>query len=272
VYFLDLRNGPSERSRPAKAAIDGTWAPLAQSGTDPDYYGLHLIVERTTVTIPRDQYEAIEHERQEIASMADRAHDQAIDALSESISAKITERGWNEVSECWVTRDPAYFGSAVQGIDAAYARLRQVLLDEPAQAVGDWMRFPGPVSSVIGDIAENIPLPIDRPLGSFRTFLEVAGMAVGLAVGVPLLATACLKSYVHDQLKRAVTDGVRTIVDEVLHPAERSEPGPVRRIAAVAPNREPVGETDRWVPQYMEPPEPHPPLPTRDRFDHPFCR
>jgi hypothetical protein len=129
------------------------------------------------------------------------------DAVDNYVAKKITDPAFTFSDTWWIVSDPGGLGAAAEAVNHAQDGLHQLLLDDPAQTICQALGSPMP--RMVGDLAAELPLPIvDRPLGFIREVFEVGGMAVGLLAGMPLLATASCKAFLHDQ----VTSGAaRTI-------------------------------------------------------------
>ena len=100
--------------------------------------------------------------------------------------------------------------------------LHRLLLGDPTAKVVT-SGLPRPYAAVAAGIAAQIPLPIDGPFMLIKMSLQVAGMAVGLLAGFPVLTTACCKSFLHDQLTGGAARGIEAVVRDLASPASPRE-------------------------------------------------
>jgi hypothetical protein len=142
------------------------------------------------------------------------------DAVDNYVATKISDPAFAFSDTWWIVSDPGGLGAGAEAVNRAQKGLHQLLLGDPAQAV--CQALGGPMPGMVGGIAAELPLPIDRPLGFIQELLEVGGMAVGIFAGMPLLTTASCKSFLHDQLTHSVARGIGAATQELLAPA----PGP----------------------------------------------
>lgn len=216
---------------------DGDFGP--HQTTAPTTY---LVVE--SVAIPRELYEDL-HD-----NISSPMLDRGLDATSAYLTEKLTEHGWAKLNEYWLTQDVWSIDSAVQDIDTLDADLREFLLGQPAMELAEWLDFQETTAAVIAGIAAQTPLPTDLPVREIKTFLEVAGMAIGVAIGLPVLSTACFKSFAHDQFMLVMAEGLKCIAKEIIDPAIPEEP--VAAIESPAPaaaeNLNPVAKAEELAP------------------------
>jgi hypothetical protein len=151
------------------------------------------------------------------------------DAVDNYVATKISDRAFAFSDTWWIVSDPGRFGVGAAAVQRAQQGLHQLLLGDPAQAV--CQALGGPVPGMVGGIAGQLPLPVDRPLEFIQQLVEVGGMAFGVFAGIPVLTTACCKAFLHDQLTRTVARGTRAVMRDLLTPAP--EPPDVARLPSV---------------------------------------
>jgi hypothetical protein len=85
--------------------------------------------------------------------------------------------------------------------------------ESPATAIG----FPPGEAEISAGIWSNLVLaPITGPLERASTYLELAGLAVGLATGSHALVLACLKPLAHTELEHALSECFGEVVSGLL--------------------------------------------------------
>jgi hypothetical protein len=158
------------------------------------------------------------------------------DTAASYVAQKISDPAFASTDSWWVVSDPRGFDWAGQAVGTAQEGLHRLLLGDPIEAV--WGAFGGgPAPGAVADIASAIPLPVDEPLGFIKQIVDVAGMAVGVLTGFPVLTTACCKSFLHDQLTRGIARGIHYVVQGPDTPAPTvsrgrpAAPGPATRKA-----------------------------------------
>jgi hypothetical protein len=164
------------------------------------------VLERTVVTVPRT---------------SDAGHALG-DAVDNYVAAKISDRAFAFSDTWWIVSDPGRLGVDDEVVQRTQEGLHKLLLGDPAKAVCQALRVPAP--GTVAGIAGQLALPIDRPLGLIEQLLQVAGMAVGVCAGMPVLTTACCKAFLHDQFTRGVARGTRAVIENALAPAPAPKP------------------------------------------------
>lgn len=177
------------------------------------------VLERTVVTVPRS---------------SDAGHALG-DAVDNYVATMISDRPFAFSDRWWIVCDPGGLGAYDAAVQHAQDGLHKLLLGDPAQKVCQALGFPAP--GMVGGIAGQLALPIDGPLGFIEQLLQVAGMAVGVCAGMPVLTTACCKAFLHDQLTRGVARGTHALIKGMLTSAPEP-PGPPE-----PPKRHPPGRT-----------------------------
>jgi len=164
------------------------------------------------------------------------------DTVADYMAQKISDPVFAYTDRWWIVSDPGGVGAAAGAVESARQGMHKLLLGNPAQAVCEKLGVPFP--DIAGGVAAQIPLPIDAPFGFIKQLLQVAGMAVGMLAGFPVLTTACCKSFLHDQITRRVARGIRQVV---LDPIMRGVPTrqPVAPPAAPPESADP-GRRPAW--------------------------
>lgn len=148
------------------------------------------------------------------------------DAFDEYAAKQAGDPVFEIISDRWAVRDPGGFNALAQADAGVQEGLHQLLLGAPTEAVCRAFGIDGPGSALIRGIACEVALPVDRPLRTIKQLLEVAGMAAGVLLGMPVVSTACFKAFAHDQLTRTLARGVGEVVQDVLRtdaPAQGTE-------------------------------------------------
>ncbi len=107
------------------------------------------------------------------------------DAVDNYVATKISDRADEATDTWWIVSDPGGLAADAAVVQHTQQGLHRLLFGDPAQAV--CQALGGPVPGMVGDIAGELPLPIDRPLEFIQQALQVAGMAVGVLAGMPVL-------------------------------------------------------------------------------------
>jgi hypothetical protein len=172
-------------------------------------YHARWVLERTVIPVPS----------------SDVSYLIGVEAVDEYLAEKIIDPAFEVISDMWIVHDPGGFDAVAQADYGMQRGLHRLLLGDRTRAVCGELGVPGPGADVAGGIAAEIRLPIDGPLNFIKLLLQVAGMAVGMLVGLPVLTTACCKSFLHDQLTRMMARGIGAAIRD-LAAVDDSRPGP----------------------------------------------
>jgi hypothetical protein len=174
-------------------------------GSQPGRSG--IAIERGTLTITPEPGETVRH----LTSRAEERLGRQVEAATAHSTAQaIGDPVWKTVSQRWVADGSAGFDTAAATVADFDADLHNILLNRPVQQFSSWAGVPGPAAAVLGGVAGAADLPVDRPLGAVTRIIQVGGIVVGMASGHAILASACLKSLVHDTFIEGLTRGIET--------------------------------------------------------------
>jgi hypothetical protein len=117
-------------------------------------------------------------------------------------------------------------------------------LETPAVSIG---LTPGEAAISAG-IGTNLLLaPITGPLEQASTFLEIAGLVAGLAIGSHPLVLACIKPLLHTELEHALSQSIDAVVSGLLDApqagAHQLPPGALERLHVLIPSEETLPAT-----------------------------
>jgi hypothetical protein len=211
--------GPADarlRARSERAAQAGTvrvemvriaaWLRPGPGGSDGDPAQLvGTTIERRTVPVTPGPGETVS----EATRTAAERLGQGIKAATAQYAAEeIGGPTWKIVSERWVADGSPGFDAAAGTVADFDAAVHNILLGKPVQQLSSWAGLPGPLPAVLGGVAGAAELPIDRPLNAVRRIIQVGGIVVSVISGNPVLASACFKSLVHDELIHGLEAGI----------------------------------------------------------------
>jgi hypothetical protein len=206
------RSGGTDRMRIIEIRCYPRPGPLAADGH------VRWVLKRTVVPVPSSDVRWILERVAVPVPSTDVSHVLG-DAVDNYVAAKISDPAFAFSDTWWIVSDPGALGASAQAVDGAQKGLHQLLLGNSAQAVWQGFGGSGQVPGMIGGIAAELPLPIDRPLVFIKTLLEVAGMIFGAAAGIPVLTTACCKLFLHDKITRTLARAIPAVIHDVLNPA-----------------------------------------------------
>jgi hypothetical protein len=119
--------------------------------------------------------------------------------------------------------------------------MHQFVLGVPATKFSSALGAPRTTSRVINDVARELPLGIDGLFDTIKTLAQVAGMAIGVATGVPLVHLAACKAFVHDHVTRGLT---REFDEALMSPPRGKERTHAAQVESrQPPRRRPTGRT-----------------------------
>jgi hypothetical protein len=133
------------------------------------------------------------------------------DAFDDYVANKLVGPTWKKSSEVWFTPVCEDMAAVAERIGGLRDQWHDLILGKPVQ----YLAGPTPLS----DIAPELPLPGDLLFTGIKRLVQFTGIFVGLATGQPLLTNACLKSYVHDVVREAVSDTIGDFLSNTLEPA-----------------------------------------------------
>jgi hypothetical protein len=165
----------------------------------------------------------------------------------------ISKDAFPVITDRWVVQDPGGAGTFSNLTGSAQDAMHQLVVGAPATRVCSALGAPRTALPVVDEVARQLPLGIDGLFDTIKTLAQVAGMAIGVATGVPLPHIAACKAFVHDQVTRGLT---REFERSLLAPSGRG------RSTVAAPGRSRQGP--RTVPaSFTRAEEWYPPRPGR---------
>lgn len=154
---------------------------------EPDSQRIRIAVERKIQSID-------EHVREEVRG-----------AVADASAEKGMDLGWEPLTDGWLVSDPDGFAQVAQQLTDFKIGLHRLAVGQPMESMTTEAGAPEPVALLVGKMTEVADLPaIDRPLVAARRLMQLGGIVVGLATGNPILTSACLKVFAHDELTHAL--------------------------------------------------------------------
>jgi hypothetical protein len=183
------------------------------------------------------------------------------------LATTISKDAFPVITDKWVVQDPGGAGAFSNLADSAQDAMHQFVVGAPAKKVCSVLGVPRAALPVIDEVARELPLGIDGLFDTIKTVAQVAGMAIGVATGVPLVHIAACKAFVHQQ----VTRGLTREFERALTPPSGREPAKPAKVAAPAKpgkdrGRYPAGPPpagERYRPRPRPPGSASPPRPQR---------
>ena len=179
--------------------------------------------------------------------IVDKIREKGAETTAEWITAKLDSTSASEkVWQTWKVNDVGGFAQNAEDVSKLRDSLHKVLLGDPTEKAFSSLHLPG--SDQAGFFAEQISIdPADQILGQAKRGIEIVGMAVGVLSGNPLMACACFKAWIHDEVHHMIVAGVKSAItgdynklfdgeaSRVTSPRYRTEPipGTGRRTTAV---------------------------------------
>lgn len=179
------------------------------------------IVERTIVTLPTNSGPCIVDPTAERAALHPvlrdvgprqaRFGDQIKDAFDEYAADAMVNPAFDNITDWWVVQDPGGVNAVAQTSGNLQKGLHRFFLGAPANSVCHALGAPPPITNAAGGIVGALPLPVDGPMTMAKMFVQLVGIVIGVATGMPVLQIACTKSLCHDMLQEAVAKGIQEI-------------------------------------------------------------
>lgn len=152
---------------------------------------------------PHEGSESVESAIQGI----EKARGKVVDATADYLATVIGDPAFKVATEGWETQ-LFLVTEVADGIDGISGEL-QGLVEMPLKGLGAAFGLSSGEATIAAGISTNIILaPITGPLDEASTFVEVAGLIIGLVTGMHGLVLACGKLLAHKQAKRALAHGV----------------------------------------------------------------
>ena len=228
VEFVRLRiyEFPAQFPQHDTAALSGRSRPVMQ-----------LVVERDSFTPPTR------------SKIAEAIRDKGAETMAQYIANQLDSMVSHELSS-WRTEDPGGFAADADWVATFQGSLHQYLVGTPIKELASVAGIPD--AFALGFLAEQIPIGfIDRYLDRAKLLIEISGIVVGAATGVPVLACASSKALAHDLFHRAVVIGIKEFIIRQRVSSGPAAPRPGRQ-RAPRPLRSPV---EPIFPPWAEPRE-----------------
>jgi hypothetical protein len=158
--------------------------------------------------------------------LAQKVKEEGLDAVAETAADQIETVALDEAFSAWQASGEAPLGKSLQILSLADGVVHEEEIGEPVKLLLSTLDTPG--SSLLSSIIENAPIDvIDRGVNAFRLVIELAGMAICLASGNPILGCACFKAFIHDEIHRTLVDGVKELINHCLFGSSEDGKSPV---------------------------------------------
>lgn len=174
---------------------------------------IYLVVERSTVIIPRDQAGDVDEVLRHVRGARDHVTDRErfVEAASRYAGDRIGNSASRPLTQRWVTRDPAHVDAVAQALNRSDEWLHDLTGKPFEWATG---RI-GPLKSgapVFGGIGSNLVLqPLDRDIQGTVQVCQIVGIGVGLALGLHPLAISCTKSLLRGQINERISAAIKDV-------------------------------------------------------------
>jgi hypothetical protein len=93
------------------------------------------------------------------------------------------------------------------------------MVHDPVAALTQSLGLSPAPADLLGDVAAAVPLPIDAPLTSIRRVVEITGVVAGVLTGAPVLANACVKALVHDEVSHLASQAIGDALGRLATPS-----------------------------------------------------
>ena len=190
VEFVRLRlyEFIAQFPQPDTAALSGQSRPVMQ-----------LIVERGSFNLPT---------RSKIAEVI---RDNAAETMAQYIANQLDTMVSRQLLNWWRTEDPGGFAADADWVEKFQGSLHQYLVGTPVRRFASAVGIPD--ASALGFVAGQIPIGIiDQGLDRAKLLIEISGIVVGAATGVPVLACASSKALAHDLFRHTVAAGIEQFI------------------------------------------------------------
>jgi hypothetical protein len=162
----------------------------------------------------------------------EKAREKLTKATADYLATAIGDPAFKAATEGWETQS-FLVTEVADGIEGISGEL-QGLVEMPLKGLSVAFGLSPGEATIAAGISTNIILaPITGPLDEASTFVEVAGLIIGLVTGMHGLVLACGKLLAHSQAKRALAHGVDELLGgshatDTRKPVARSMPRPTR--------------------------------------------
>jgi len=137
--------------------------------------------------------------------------DEAVDGVSEYIANGLEADVLQRVFACWQAPDLAELARAAEAVGGLESELHTILAGEPAAKMLADLGIPA--SDLLSSLLEAMPIKIiDQQLGDMKRGIEIAGIAIGIISGNPLMAIACFKALIHDLIHDIIVSVIKSFL------------------------------------------------------------
>jgi hypothetical protein len=215
-------------------------ADLNEPGEAPDV--TTLAVERDSVTLIKPNLPELSH------VIRDRGAEGVADYVTNQLDAHSPKR----LGYLWQAKDGRNFAEAAHEIGGFQDSVHGLIGNTTEKIISG---FGVPDAGVVGFVAEQVPIEdFDRSIGTAKLLIEITGILVAAATGVPVLACASSKALAGDMIHRSVAAGIRGYLDRPLEPAARQDRTRTHRGLGDRSARDPEGAGGARLPG-QRPPE-----------------
>ena len=131
------------------------------------------------------------------------------DAVAETIAGQLEAVVLDKAWDLWRVAGQVELADAAGDVASLEDTIHEIAVGEPSDQLMSGLGLPG--TDFLGSIIEHVPISfIDRRLGTVKLAIEVAGIAVSVIAGAPLLACACFKALIHDTVHRLLVSAIKT--------------------------------------------------------------
>jgi hypothetical protein len=228
---------------------------------------VRIHVERYAGKLPTGQLgdpgdaSAIIHRAEQDEGFSDRLSE----AASDYLATLWEDPAFALVTEQWRTLDTFPETMAAEVCNRIANELNAIV-EKPLEKIGTVIRLPELEASTVAGIGSGLILqPVTEPLAQLAKLLEIAGVVVGVALGLHPVALTAAKMLAHDESHAAVARGIREAarlaVKELAAPARAPEPRPVDQAPATSAPPVPAQPGPHGAPAPNPPPLPPPTVP-----------
>ena len=180
--------------------------------------------------------------------------DKSVEAVAEYLATLFLDPAFDDATEFWhIESDPAT--ETVDAMEGVSGWL-QLTVDMPLKGLATKLGLSPDEAAVTAGVSTDLILaPITGPLNKAESFIEAAGIIVGLLTGGHVLVLACAKLLLHNQAKRLAVRGAV----KMLTGSQSDRPRSNAR-GAMGHNRRLASDALRFVPREAST-QPMPPRP-----------
>jgi hypothetical protein len=161
----------------------------------------------------------------DLSRLRDQVRDKGTDAISEYLAVRIEASALDEAFQGWRVSDQAGLGQDLESLDGFDKDIHEAV-GESFKSLMYVLEIPDsdPVD-LAGSIIKLVPIGfIDKTIGSIRLMIEVGGIAFSIMSGNPLLACACFKALVHDQVHDVLVSSIKGVLESCIGTSHAGNP------------------------------------------------